>query len=265
ILAGTLLVVFKGNTTSLIPLYAVGVFVSFTLSQAGMARRLIRLKSHGWRIYSSVSIFGSIITAGVALIIAITKFASGPKFVLWGVHFPTGAYIVLILIPCLVLVFYKIHQHYIGVGDELRLTKENFKEPAPVRTTAIVLTSGIHKGVLPALEYARTLSHDCRALFIEIDPIETSLIRDRWEEFGLGVPLVILESPYRSILGPTLKYLEEVKKERPGNIVTVVLPEFVPVKWWHKLLHTQSGFFLKIMLMFRKDIVVTNVRYYLEK
>ena len=104
-----------------------------------------------------------------------------------------------------------------------------------------------------------------RALFIEIDPIETAIIRDKWEEFGLGVPLVIIESPYRSILAPTLAYLEEVKKERPDHIVTVVLPEFVPVKWWHKLLHTQSAVFLKIMLMFRKDIVVTNVRYYLEK
>jgi hypothetical protein len=127
------------------------------------------------------------------------------------------------------------------------------------------LASGIHKGILPALEYARTLSHDCRALFIEIDPVETQLIRDRWEAFGLGVPLVILESPYRSVIGPTLKYLEEAKKERPNHIVTVVVPEFVPKKWWHKLLHTQSGFTLKVMLMFRRDIVVTNVRYYLER
>lgn len=188
----------------------------------------------------------------MALVIAYTKFFS-------------GAYIVIILIPMLVIAFYKVHQHYIELGDQLRLTPENFKEPQPIKSTAIVLTSGIHKGILPALEYARTLSHDCRALFIEIDAIETALIRDRWEAFGLGVPLVILESPYRSILGPTLDYLEEVKKERPGHIVTVVLPEFVPKKWWHKLLHTQSGLALKVMLMLRRDIVITNVRYYLEK
>jgi hypothetical protein len=119
--------------------------------------------------------------------------------------------------------------------------------------------------VLPALEYAKTLSHDCRALYVEIDPIETPLVRDRWEEFGLGVPLVILESPYRSLIQPVLKYLEEAKGERPDHIVTVVLPEFVPKKWWHKALHNQSGIFLKIALMLKRGVVFTNVRYYLEK
>ena len=252
LLAGTLLIMFKGNTTALIPLYAVGVFISFTLSQWGMATRTRRLKSRGWRANSTISSFGACVTAGVALIIAYTKFAQ-------------GAWIVVLLIPSLVFVFHKIHQHYLGIGDQLRLTPENFKEPSPVRSTAIVLCSGIHKGILPALEYARTLSHDCRALFIEIDPIETSLIRDRWESYGLGVPLVILESPYRSVMEPIINYLEEAKKERPGQIITVVVPEFVPAKWWHRLLHTQSGFFLKWMLMFRRDIVVTNVRYYLEE
>lgn len=252
LLAGTLLVLFHGKTTALIPLYAVGVFVSFTLSQAGMARRTRRLKQRGWHIQSSVSMFGAFVTALVAGVIVYTKF--------W-----QGAWIVVLLIPSMVYVFHKIHQHYLGVGEQLRLTPENFEEPPAVKSTAIVLTSGIHKGILPALEYARTLSHDCRALFIEIDPIETALIRDRWEAFGLGVPLVILESPYRSVMEPIVKYIEEAKNERPGHIITVVVPEFVPAKWWHKLLHTQSGFFLKWMLMFRKDIVVTNVRYYLEK
>ncbi len=128
-----------------------------------------------------------------------------------------------------------------------------------------MLAAGIHQGILPALEYARTLSHDCRALYIEIDPSETPMVRERWGMYGLGIPLVILESPFRSVLGPTLSYLEEAKKERPDYVVTVVLPEFVPKKLWHKLLHNQSGFFLKVALMFRRDIVVTNVRYYLEK
>ncbi|MCL5102917.1 MAG: APC family permease [Armatimonadetes bacterium] len=252
LVAALLIAIFKGDTTRLIPLYAVGVFISFTLSQIGMGVRQRRLKHPGWRLHSAISYFGGTVTGIVALVIAITKF----------VH---GAFIVILVIPAMVWIFYKIHQHYIELGDQLRLTPENFVEPPPVRSTAIVLTSGVHKGILPALEYARTLSHDYRALFIEIDPVETALIRDRWEQFGLGVPLVILESPYRSILQPVLKYLEEAKKERPNHIVTVVLPEFVPRKWWHKLLHTQSGFFIKIMLMFRRDIVVTNVRYYLEK
>lgn len=257
-----LLVLFRGETTLLIPLYAVGVFVSFTLSQIGMGRRQVRLKHPGWRLHSAISFFGGTITGIVALVIAVTKFGSGPRVTPW--HIPTGAYIVLLLIPGLVFVFHKIHQHYIELGNQLRLSKETFKEPKPVKSTAIVLTAGIHEGVLPALEYARTLSHDCRALFVEIDPIETALIRERWEMFGLGVPLVILESPYRSVIGPVLNYLEEVKKERPDYVVTVVLPEFVPKKWWHKLLHNQSGLFLKLALMTRKDIVFTNVRYHLE-
>lgn len=264
--AAILLILFKGETTLLIPLYAVGVFVSFTLSQIGMGVRQRRLRHPGWFLHANVSFFGGFVTGIVALVIAVTKFTAGPRVSVWGLfHIPTGAYLVTLLIPFLVYVFFKIHQHYIELGDQLRLTEETFREPPAVKSTAIVLTSSIHKGILPALEYARTLSHDCRALFIEIDPIETTLIRDRWEKFGLGVPLVILESPYRSVLGPVLNYLEEAKKERPDHIVTVVLPEFVPKKWWHKVLHNQSGLFLKVALMFRRDIVITNVRYYLEK
>lgn len=252
LVAALLIAVFHGDTTRLIPLYAVGVFISFTLSQYGMGFRQKRLQHPGWRLHSFISFFGGTVTGVVTLVLAYTKFL-------------LGAWIVVLLIPLLVLIFWKIHQHYITLGNQLRLTKDTFKEPRPVKSTAIVLTSSIHKGILPALEYARTLSHDCRALFVEIDPIETQIIRDRWEDFGLGVPLVILESSYRSMIGPVLNYLEEVKKERPDYVVTVVLPEFVPKKWWHKLLHNQSGLFLKIALMSRRDIVFTNVRYYLEQ
>lgn len=250
LLAGILLVVFRGNTTALIPLYAVGVFISFTLSQAGMTRRLRRLKPPRYQVTSAVSGFGAFVTGSVTLIIAVTKFA-------------LGAWIVVLIIPSLVFVFHKVRQHYLELGDQLRLTGRI--EPEPVRSTAIVLTAGIHRGILQALEYARTLSHDCRALYVEIDPNETPLMRERWEQYGLGVPLVILESPYRSVIGPTIRYLEEAKKERTGHVVTVVIPEFVPAKWWHKVLHNQSGFFLKWALMFRRDLVITNVRYYLER
>lgn len=251
-LAVFLIVYFGGDVSRMIPLYAVGVFMSFTLSQAGMSRRLSRLKPPGWQYLSKVSAFGALVTFMVTVISAT-------------VNFLDGAWIVLLIIPILVFIYFKINQHYMELGDQLRLTEEEFKEPKPVKSTAIVLTAGIHKGILPALEYARSLSHDYRALYIEIDPADTVLIRDRWEKFGLGVPLVILESPYRSVVGPVLDYLEEAKKERPDHIITVILPEFVPVKWWHKILHNQSGLFLKIALLFRRDIVVTNVRYYLEK
>ncbi|NLN79046.1 MAG: APC family permease, partial [Armatimonadetes bacterium] len=234
--AAVLLIKFHGDVHLLIPLYAVGVFASFTLSQTGMGFRQVRLKHNGWRLHSGISFAGAFVTFIVTIVIGITKFIE-------------GAYIAIALILALVYIFHKIHHHYITLGNQLRLTTDTFEEPSAVRSTAIVLTSSIHKGILPALEYARTLSHDCRALFIEIDPVETSLIRERWEKFGLGVPLVILESPYRSVIGPVLAYLEQVKKERPNYVVTVVLPEFVPRKWWHKLLHNQSGLFLKIALM----------------
>ena len=250
--AAGLLIKFHGDVHSLIPLYAIGVFISFTLSQTGMGFRQLRMKHKGWQLHSGISFAGATITCLVAIVIGVTKFVE-------------GAYIALALIAVLIYVFHKIHQHYVTLGNQLRLTPETFEEPQEVRSTAIVLTSSIHKGILPALEYARTLSHDCRALFIEIDPIETAMIRERWDKYGLGVPLVILESPYRSMIGPILAYLREVKKERPNHVVTVVLPEFVPRKWWHKLLHNQSGLFLKIALMMQHDIVFTNVRYYIER
>ena len=250
--AALLIVIFKGDTTRLIPLYAVGVFISFTLSQLGMWLRQRKLKHPGWQLHSSINFIGGCVTGIVALVVGTTKF----------IH---GAWIVIILIPCLVFLFYKIHKHYIELGQELRLHFEDLKAPQEVKTTSIVLAAGIHRGIWPALKYAKTLSHDCRALYVEIDPSETPLVRERWEQYGLGVPLVILESPYRSMIGPTVKYIEEAKKERPNYIITVVLPEFVPKKWWHKLLHNQSAIVLKIRLMMMKDIIVTNSRYYLTR
>ncbi|MCE5198486.1 APC family permease, partial [bacterium] len=188
-IAALLIVVFHGDTTRLIPLYAVGVFISFTLSQYGMGFRQKRLKHEGWKLHSAISFFGGTITGVVAIVIGATKF----------VH---GAWIVVLLIPILVYIFHKIHQHYIEMGTELRLTDADLKEPAEVKSTSIVLAAGIHRGVLPALKYARSLSHDCRALYVEIDPSDTPLVRERWEKFGQGVPLVILESPFRSMIGP---------------------------------------------------------------
>ena len=251
LIAAFLIAIFRGDTSRLIPLYAVGVFISFTLSQFGMGVRQRRLKYPGWKLHSAISYFGGTVTGIVALVTGTTKFTH-------------GAFVVVLLIPLLVIMFWRIHLHYIDLGNHLRLTDDDLKAPSEVKTTAIVLTAGLHRGVLQALKYAKTLSHDCRALYVEADPLDTPFVRERWEKFGLGVPLVILESPYRSVIGPVIKYLEEVKKERPDWIVTVVLPEFVPRRWWHGVLHNQSGLFLKVALMLRKGIVITNVRYYLD-
>ncbi len=262
-LAALLIVVFKGDTHGLIPLYAVGVFIAFTFSQLSMGLRQIKLKQEGWQYMCAISLFGAFVTLIVSLVISAMKFAAGPKFNIGSIQIPTGAYIALLLIAGLVYIFTRINKHYITLGNQLRIT--DIAPPPPVRSTAIVLTAGMHKGILQAIEYARTLSHDCRALYVEIDPVDTKLIRDRWEQYDMGMPLVIIESNFRSVVEPVLAYLEEVKKERTGHIVTVVIPEFVPAKWWHAALHNQSGLFLKIALMFRRDIVVTNVRYYLDR
>jgi hypothetical protein len=247
LIASGLIIVFHGVVNSLIPLYAIGVFLSFTLSQAGMARRLAKRKEQGWRVRVAISSLGATITAIVALVQAITKFTE-------------GAWIVLVLIPAFVYFFSKIHTHYIELGNQLRLTPED--KFTHISNIVLVLTPSLHRGVLPALEYAKGLSPDVRAIHIETDPIDTNLMEQRWERWGGGLPLIILESQYRTLVGPLLEYLAEVKKEKPNAVVTVVIPEFVPAKWWHKLLHNQSGLLLKFVLLFQRNIVTVNVRYY---
>ncbi|MCL6519826.1 MAG: APC family permease [Armatimonadetes bacterium] len=249
-LASILIVAFHGDTHALIPLYAIGVFLSFTLSQSGMAKRFIRLKEGRWRLSATISTIGATATGIVTLVLATMKARE-------------GAWIVLILIPSFSFMFWKIHSHYIQLGNQLRLTPED--SFTPIKNTIIVLTPSLHRGILRALEYAKGLSADVRALHIEVDPVDTALLIERWEKWSGGIPLVILESPYRSLVAPLLEYLEEAKHERENYLITVIIPEFVPAKWWHKLLHNQSGLLLKFTLLFRRDIVTTNVRYYLER
>ena len=249
-----LVVKFQGQVHKLIPLYAVGVFLSFTLSQAGMAVHAWRLKEKNWKISMAISAFGAVITGIVVCIAFITKFTQ-------------GAWIVGVLITASIFLFTKINHHYRTLADQLRLPAGEPKDLLlqEVHNTVLLLVPGVHKGIIPALLYASSLSQDCRGVYIETDPTDTPLIVERWEKWGMGIPLVVLESPYRTLLEPILRYIEEVKKDRARHFVTVIIPEFVPAKWWHKLLHNQSGILLKWALMFKRDIVVTNIRYYLEK
>ena len=144
-------------------------------------------------------------------------------------------------------------------------TPEDFQPAATnIKHTVLVIVPALHRGVMPALDYARSLSPDCRAVHIQTDPEKTPALKERWETWGQDVPLVILNSPYRELIGPIMRYLDAVQLERRNHLVTVVVPEFVPAKRWHHLLHGQSGLRLKIALMGRKDIVVANVRYYLQ-
>jgi amino acid transporter len=248
VLSGLLVWMFGGVTDHLIPLYAIGVFLSITLSQAGMVKHWLSLKEPGWRKSAVINGFGALCTGVVTLVIAATKFTH-------------GAWMVVILIPLLVLGFLRIQNHYLDVGR--RLTLENCERPKPFHNTVCVIAPKLHAGIIPALEYARSISREVRGVYVEIDPQETSRVHEKWAQWAPDLPLVVLDSPYRALIEPVMSYLAEVEKERPDDIVTVIIPEFVASRWWAKALHNHSGLMLKFALLRMPGIVVTNVRYHL--
>jgi hypothetical protein len=259
VFSALLILIKKGSVDALIPLYAIGVFMAFTLSQCGMVVHWYRERHEDktWLRKAVVNGIGTVATFLVLLDIAFEKFVE-------------GAWAILVLIVFLVILFRVIHTHYATVAaqlavhhDELKMD-DGFFPTTPVANTVLVLVPGLHHGVLPAIRYAHMLSPNARAVYIEVDPEKTAEIQQQWEshrnDFG-NMPLVILKSPYRSLTEPLLSYLTEVQKERTDDVVTVVLPEAVLTHWWHNLLHGNSGLLLKLALLRRPDIIVTNVRY----
>jgi hypothetical protein len=247
-LASVLLVLFDGDTHALIPLYMIGVFVSFTLSQAGMVRHWFALREPGWRSSALVNGFGAIVTGIVLVIVAVTKSHE-------------GAWIILLMIPTLVIIFTVTRRHYDSVASELTL--RDWSLPPAGGHVVIVPVGGLQRAVVQALRYARGLSTDVRAAYVELDAAATAAVRRDWETWGQGVTLVTLPSPYRSLLEPLLEYVEQVQQEDPSAYVTVVLPEFVPRRLWHHLLHNQHALLLKGALLFRPNLVVTSVPFHL--
>jgi len=244
-----LVVAFGGSVDRLIPLYAVGVFTAFTLSQAGMVRHWLQQKGTGWQWKVLVNGIGAVATGIVLLVIIVEK---GPQ----------GAWVVLVVIPILMWIFTQINRHYQKV--RARLTLIGY-EPQPLPPhTVLVLVPDVHRGVIPALEYAREISKDHRAVHIEINPVDTQRLKERWEQWGGDMPLVIIESPYRSLIGPLVEYVRQVRQDHPRHLITVVLPEFVVTKWWERVLHNNSAFLIKLALGNVRDVVITNVRYYLD-
>jgi amino acid transporter len=250
VLAGVLLVAFRGDTHALIPLYMLGVFVSFTLSQAGMVLKAKRERKRGWRIAALVNGVGAVLTAIVLVVVCVTKFGE-------------GAWIIVVLIPMLVLHFLAIHRHYKGVAAQLSLGDERVLRER--HNIVIVPIGGVHRAVVQALEYARTLSDDVRAVYVDVDPNATAEIRELWGRWGRGIRLEILASPFRSIMAPLLEYIELTNDERPNDFITILLPEFVPALWWHHLLHNQRALLIKGALLFRRNVVVTSVPYHLQE
>ena len=248
-LAAALIVVFGGDTHALIPLYAVGVFISFTLSQAGMVRHWLTDGGPGWRWRLGVNGVGALVTGAVTVVIAVTKFTH-------------GAWIVVFLIPLLVLGFRAIHRHYDTVAHELSL--EHLVEAPPVSNTVLVLVGDLHMGVVKALRYAQSLSPSPKAVYVELDPSVTARLEERWSKGGCGVPLVVLASPYRSMLRPLLDYVGRIRERDANSVVTIVIPEFVPRRWWQHLLHNQTALLVKGALLFRRGVVVVDVPFHLE-
>jgi len=246
--AGILLVVFGGDTHALIPLYMIGVFVSFTLSQAGMVVHWKRTGGPGWRTSAVVNGIGALVTGIVLIVVAVTKTLE-------------GAWIILLLIPVNVAFFRITRRHYDRVAAQL--TMDGWRSRGPRHNTVLVPISGVQRAVAEALDYASTLSKDVRAVYVDVDPASSDQLRRSWERLGTCVPLVALASPFRSLMEPLLEYIEQVSAEDPDGYITVVLPEFVPARWWHHLFHNQRALLIKGALLFEPNTVVTSVPFHL--
>jgi amino acid transporter len=247
--AGFLCVVFGGDPHALIPLYMIGVFLSFTLSQTGMFLRARRLREPGWRTAATISGVGGFVTFCVLIVVAVTK----------GLD---GAWIVVVLIPILSLVFRTTRSHYDSVAAQLSLAGHAV-DLTPHGHIVIVPIGGVHRAVVEALRYASSLAKDVRAVYVNVNPDSMAAMKRDWPQWGSHVKLVVLQSPYRSMTEPLLEYIDRLERENPEDYITVVLPEFVVKHWWHHLLHNQSAFTLKAALLFRPRVVTTSVPFHL--
>ena len=247
-LAIVLLVAFQGEVTRLIPLYAVGVFTAFTLSQTGMVLHWARKRDRGWHHRAVVNSIGAVSTAIVLVVIAVTKFA-------------LGAWIICLLIPLLVMGFRGIGRHYRYVAS--RLSLERAPEVVPKKNLTLLLVGGMHRGTLEALEYLHAFPEPVRAVHIEAGGESEPRIKRLWNEWEPQIPLLILPSPYRNLYQPLVDYIETAKREEGFDSVTVVLPEFVVDSWWQSLLHNQSALLLQLMLRRVPGVSLVNMRYQL--
>ncbi len=270
IIAGLLVWGFGGSVTGLIPLYTVGVFIAFTLSQAGMVRHWWRLRERGWRLSMAINACGALATAVVAVVVGVTKFA-------------LGAWVVLVLIPLLVMMLLGIRHHYHRAAAQLALPDQHEPVPADLdaerlQHTILIPVADLNRAALRAIAYARSLTGQvehgednghARIVAVHItDDVEAGeRLKERWDRANPGVDLVVLESPYRALVGPLLAYINAIERQQPEatSIVTVLLPEAIPAHWWEHLLHTQTALRLKGALLFRPRTAVASVPYHLRE
>jgi amino acid transporter len=251
IFACFLLVLFHGDTHALIPLYAVGVFISFTLSQAGMVRRWLSKKGPHWRKKLVVNGVGAVTTGIATIILAGTKFTQ-------------GAWIVFLLIAILVWMFRSIRSHYKAVSEQVALTRDH-RPPLPRRNIVVVPINGVNQAVIRAVDYARSRPGEVRAVMVDVDPQATARIQIQWAQWGCGIQLTVLPCPYRSVLSSILDYVEDLLNKEPDTWVTVVIPEILPARWWHNILHNQRALMLKASLLFKDRVILTDVPFHLKR
>jgi amino acid transporter len=248
--SSAVIIIEKGSVDKLIPFFAVGVFVAFTLSQTGMVRHWFNLKSAGWQGKAVINGVGALACFIVVLDIVAEKFFE-------------GAWFVIVVIGLLLFMFKRIAKHYTRI-EEL-LNPANYHMGQPLQNTVLVFIHGVHAGTLTSLEYARSLSKDCTAVCVAVDPEQAERVRVIWDQYEPDMELVILDSPYRSLVLPIMRYLDSVHAAKPKSRITVVITEFVTSSWWQGFLHGNTGLILKIALLNRRDVIVANVRYWLNE
>ncbi|MDP9441477.1 MAG: APC family permease [Actinomycetota bacterium] len=250
VFAGLLLIVFGGITTALIPLYAVGVFTSFTLSQTGMIFRHRRLRERGWKRNMILNTVGATATFVVLLIVSVTKFT-------------VGAWLPIVVVPTIIGIFLAIHRHYESLEKVLAISPADVR-PTAANNTVVVLVGRVHRGVVNAIQYARSLRpNHITALYVAYDDEERERMEQQWADFGFDVALEVINSPYRELPPAVEGYLNELDERWNDDIITVIIPEFVAGKYSPtQLLHNQSALALKVALLFRPNTIVTSVPYH---
>jgi len=255
---GVLIIAFGGDAHALIPLFAVGVFLAFTLSQAGMVLHWRRERGRGWAWKALFNGIGALATGATVMVVGTSKFVE-------------GAWITIFLIPVLVFLFLRIRAHYRQAAEQLSSQGASLSQRSLACPRIVVPVSEVHPGIVSAIDFARSICRDVTAVYIELEPGAGQRLKEKWQEWHLDVPLVIVPSPYRSIVGPLLDYLDEIDGQHDdGQLATVVLPEAVPARWWHNLLHNQTAWLIKTALLYRRrhlgfQRVIVDVPYHLQK
>lgn len=258
VVSGILVIAFQGDSHALVPLFAIGAFLAFTLSQAGMVVHWFKERGRGWPIKAFINGVGALTTGVTLIVVGVSKFGE-------------GAWVTILILPVLVFAFLQVRIHYREVADELTmrgLPPSLRPEPPP---RVVIPVSGVHRAMVDAVNFARSISNDVTAVYIELEPGAGEKMRAIWEKWWPDVPMVVIPSPYRSIVGPLIKYLDETDEQHnDGRLAAIILPEFIPSHWWQNLLHNQTAWLLKAALLYRRrqrgyQRVIIDIPYHLKR